>query len=201
VSTLLAIALAYLLGCIPSGVLVARARGGADLRTVGSGRTGATNALRALGKGPAAIVFLADFAKGALAVLVARAIAGGEPWPQVLAGLAAVVGHTYSLFLGFKGGRGVATGLGSLFAIAPLAGLVAVLAGAVAIALTRFVSLGSMLGASVGGLLLAGASLAGLQPRPYAAFGFAAAALIVVAHRDNIQRLRRGEERRLGQRI
>ena len=195
----LATVIAYLLGSIPSGVLVARARGGVDLMAVGSGKTGATNALRALGKGPAAVVFLADFGKGALAVLLARALTGDDAWPQVAAGLAAVFGHTYSLFLGFKGGRGVATGLGSLFALAPIPGLVAVIAGALAIALTRFVSLGSMLGAAVGGLLLAAISLAGLEPTPYAAFGFAAAAFIVVAHRDNIERLRRGQERRLGQ--
>src|SRR5438045_7602606 len=114
----------YLIGAIPTGALVARLYRRVDLTRVGSRRTGATNVLRTLGPGAAAVVFLGDFFKGTAAVALGSAFSSGDPWAMALAGLAAVFGHAYSPFIGFRGGRGVTTGLGGLLAIAPgVAGL------------------------------------------------------------------------------
>jgi acyl phosphate:glycerol-3-phosphate acyltransferase len=119
-ATALCAVVGYLLGGIPCGMIVGRARG-VDLTQTGSGSTGATNALRTLGFGPALLVFVGDFLKGVLAVLAARAIAGDAAWPQVAAATAAVIGHSYSPFIGFRGGRGVVTGMGGLVMIWPWA--------------------------------------------------------------------------------
>ncbi|HZK67374.1 MAG TPA: glycerol-3-phosphate acyltransferase, partial [Chloroflexota bacterium] len=119
-SLLLATLVSYAVGSIPPGYLVARLSGNVDLRQQGSGRTGTTNVLRTLGWKAAGLVFLGDFAKGAVAIIATRIITGGDPLADLLAGLAVMVGHNYSLYLGFKGGRGVVTGLGVLAAIAPL---------------------------------------------------------------------------------
>jgi glycerol-3-phosphate acyltransferase PlsY len=180
---------------------VARIYGGVDLTRVGSRRTGATNVLRTLGPGAAAIVFLADFLKGGLAVLLASRIWPGDLWPMALAGGASVFGHAYSPFLGFKGGRGVTTGLGALLALVPLAALPAIIVGAATITLTRYVSLGSILGTAVGGLTLCGWALATGQSLAYVAFGLVVCTFIIAAHHDNIGRLRQGTERKLGQRV
>ena len=197
----LAIVLGYLLGSIPTGVLVARLHGGVDLTRVGSRRTGATNVLRTLGPGAAAIAFLGDFLKGGLAVLAARLLWPGDPWPAALAAMAAVFGHVYSPFIGFKGGRGVTTGLSGLLVLWPAAGLLAALVGLVAIIATRYVSLGSILGTTIGGVaLVVGTLLYGLPPAD-AAFGIVIGLFIVAAHHDNIDRLLHGTERKLGQRV
>jgi glycerol-3-phosphate acyltransferase PlsY len=195
------LALGYLLGAFPTGAVVARLYGGVDLTRVGSRRTGATNVLRTLGRRAAAIVFLVDFLKGGLAVLLAALLWPGDVWPMTLAGGASVFGHAYSPFLGFKGGRGVTTGLGALLALAPGAAGAGLLVGVVAIALTRYVSLGSILGAAVGGLVLCGWALATGQSLAYLAFGLVVCTFIVAAHYDNIGRLRSGTERRLGERL
>jgi glycerol-3-phosphate acyltransferase PlsY len=193
--------LGYLLGAIPTGAVVARLYGGVDLTRVGSRRTGATNVLRTLGPGAAAIVFLGDFLKGGLAVLLAALLWPGDIWPMALAGGAAVFGHAYSPFLGFKGGRGVTTGLGALLVLAPSAAVPGLLVGVLAIALTRYVSLGSILGAAVGGLVLCGWALSAGQSLAYVAFGLVVCTFIIAAHHDNISRLLRGTERRLGERV
>src|SRR5579883_2189488 len=165
---------AYLLGAFPTGALVARARG-VDLTQHGSRRTGATNALRVLGKRAAAGILLGDALKGVLAVLLARRCLRSD-WAPPVAALLAMTGHTYSVFLGGKGGRGVATGLGALLALSPGALLVAAVAGVGTIAGTRIVSLGSLAGALAGG-----------------------AGFLLYSHRDNVARLLAGTERRLGQ--
>jgi glycerol-3-phosphate acyltransferase PlsY len=181
-------------------VVVARLWGGVDLTAVGSKRTGATNVLRTLGPAAAAGVLLGDLAKGALAVLLAAALSAGDLWAMAGAGLAAVIGHAYSPFIGFKGGRGVATGVGALLVLSPPAAGLAVLVGAVAIALTRYVSLGSILGTLTAAALLAAGVLTGGQHPAYLVFGLSVGGFIVAAHRDNIGRLLHGRERRLGQR-
>ena len=190
----------YLLGAIPTGALVARLYRRVDLTRVGSQRTGATNVLRTLGPGAAAVVFLGDFFKGTAAAALGSALAGGDPWAMALAGMAAVLGHAYSPFIGFKGGRGVTTGLGGLLAIAPGVAALGFLVGAVTIAATRYVSLGSLLGTSAAALALIAWSLASGHSAAYIAFAAVVAGFIVIAHRDNIDRLRRGTERRLGER-
>ncbi len=197
----LAALLGYLIGAIPSGVMIGRLRG-VDPRAAGSGRTGTTNALRTLGPALAAVVLLLDVAKGVAAVLVGtwigRTLGAAEAWPAALAGVAAVLGHVRSVFIRFGGGRGVATGGGAMLALAPLALLAAIPVFALLIWRTRYVSLGSIGAAAalpLGVVLLYSLGRAGVE-------GVVAAALIgavvIVAHRDNIERLRAGTERKLG---
>jgi glycerol-3-phosphate acyltransferase PlsY len=191
----------YLIGAIPTGLIVGRVYKNVDITRVGSQRTGATNVLRTLGPGAAAIVFLGDGLKGVLAVVIANALTNGDALAASLAALGAIVGHSYSIFIGFRGGRGVTPGLGALLVLAPLAALIAVALGAVLIVLTRYVSLGSIVGAASGGIVLSLLALIGLEPRPYLLYGSVAAAFIIVSHRDNIARIVSGTERRLGERV
>lgn len=197
----LAFVLGYLIGAVPSGVIVGRLRG-VDPRSGGSGRTGATNALRTLGTGLAVVVAIADLLKGVAAVLVggivAASIGGPEAWGAAVAGSAAVVGHVRSIFIGFGGGRGVATGAGAMLALAPLAVLVAVPVMTLAVWRTRYVSLGSILAALTLAVVTAALLAAGVVGVPATAAAVTIAAIVVVAHADNIARLRAGTERRLG---
>jgi glycerol-3-phosphate acyltransferase PlsY len=188
---------AYLCGSIPVGVLVARASGGPDPRTIGSGRTGGTNALRALGRRWAAVVVLGDLAKGAGPVLVARLVTG-DPVVEVLTGLAAVIGASRSIFLGFGGGRGVGTGVGTMLVIQPVAMLIAAPVFVGVILLTRYVSLGSLLGSAAllpaMGLIWLVAN--GSVPPAYLLYAAVGPALIWLTHADNIERLIKGTERK-----
>ena len=193
---LLAALIGYLLGGIPSGMLVARARG-VDLTQVGSKKTGATNVLRTLGPAAAAAVFLGDFFKAVVAVLVVRWLFG-DAWANVVAAVAAVIGHGFSPYIGFRGGRGVTPGLGGLAVISLPIFALALLTGIVVIALTRFVSLGSMLGTIVAAAVLVYMVGTGGWPVAYGAFALGAAAFILVSHHDNIKRLLQGRERKLG---
>src|SRR5438105_6125295 len=152
---LLAAVIGYLLGSIPTGMVVAKVYRNVDLTAHGSGRTGATNVLRTLGRGAAAVAFLGDFLKGALAVLLAKyVIAPDSSWVEMIAAIGAVVGHSYSVFIGFKGGRGVVTGLGATIVAVPVFALIAFIIGIALVAITRYVSLGSVVGAALGALLL-----------------------------------------------
>jgi len=193
----LLVILAYLCGSIPVGVLVARASGGPDPRTIGSGRTGGTNALRALGRRWAAVVVLGDLAKGAIPVLLAR-IVTGDPAMEVLTGLAAVIGASRSIFLGFGGGRGVGAGVGTMLVIQPLAVLIAAPVFVVVILVTRYVSLGSLLGSAAllpaMGLIWLVAN--GAVPPAYLVYAAVGPALIWLTHADNIERLIKGTERK-----
>jgi acyl phosphate:glycerol-3-phosphate acyltransferase len=188
--------LGYLLGAIPSGVLVGRLRG-VDPRETGSGRTGTTNAMRSLGMRWAAVVALLDVAKGAVAVLLGGAL-GPDAWGAAIAGVAAVVGHVRSVFIGFGGGRGVATGAGAMLVLAPLAVLAAVPEFAAIVAATRLVSLGSI-SAAVTVALVAGALYAiGWVGIVAVVAATLIGLVVIVAHADNIGRLLSGTERRLG---
>jgi glycerol-3-phosphate acyltransferase PlsY len=190
----------YLLGAIPTGMIVARVYRNVDLTAHGSGRTGATNVLRTLGKGAAAVAFAGDFLKGMLAVLVAKyLIAPDNTWIWMIAAIAAVVGHSYSVFIGFKGGRGVVTAFGASVVAAPVLMLIAFAIGLVFVGFTRYVSLGSVVGAILGGLLMCGLAYAQSDPT-WALWGVLIGGFIVVAHKDNIERLRAGTERKLGER-
>src|SRR6187399_3781869 len=188
--------IAYLAGSIPVGVIVARLVGGPDLRSVGSGRTGGTNALRALGRKWAAVVVLGDLLKGAVPVLLARYVTG-DPLVEVLCGSAAVTGAIWSVFAGFRSGRGVGTGVGTMLVIQPVAVLLATLVFIVVILLTRYVSLGSLLGsaAMVPAMLLV-LLVVPTTPLPYVLYSAVGAALIWLAHADNIDRLIHGRERK-----
>jgi glycerol-3-phosphate acyltransferase PlsY len=188
--------LAYLAGSIPVGAIVARRVGGPDLRSVGSGRTGGTNALRALGRKWAAVVVVGDLLKGALPVLVARLLTG-DPLVEVLCGAAAVTGAIWSIFAGFRSGRGVGTGVGTMLVIQPLAVVLAAPVFVVAILLTRYVSLGSLLGsAAMFPVMLLFLLIAPGTPLPYVIYAAVGAALIWLAHADNIDRLLHGTERK-----
>lgn len=194
---LLLVGIAYLAGSVPSGVLVARLSGGPDPRTIGSGRTGGTNALRALGRKRAFVVVVMDLAKGALPVLLARDVTG-DAVVEVACGVGAVLGASRSIFLRFGGGRGVGTGVGTMLVIQPLAVAVAFPVFAIVIGLTRYVSLGSLLG-SLSVVLTVGAWWAaggGAVPAAYPLYAAIGGALVWLAHADNIERLLRGTERK-----
>jgi glycerol-3-phosphate acyltransferase PlsY len=186
----------YLIGSIPVGSIVARGAGGPDLRAIGSGRTGGTNALRALGRKWAAVVVLGDLAKGAVPVLVARYLTG-DPLVEVLCGGAAVTGAIWSIFAGFRSGRGVGTGVGTMLVIQPVAVLLATPVFIVVILLTRYVSLGSLLGsAAMFPAMLLVLLVVPDTPLPYVLYSAVGAALIWLAHADNIDRLLHGTERK-----
>lgn len=197
-SALLFAAAGYACGSVPVGVIVARAIGGPDPRTVGSGRTGTTNALRALGPGGAAIVVVGDLLKGVVPVALAALIADGNLAVEAAAGIAAVIGSCRSVFLAFGGGRGVMTLAGTMLVIRPEALLVAAPAFAVTVLATRYMSVGSLVGCAslpVGvvaiGILSTGAIAWG--ELVYATLG---AAIVWIAHADNLDRLVHGTERR-----
>jgi glycerol-3-phosphate acyltransferase PlsY len=188
---------AYIGGSIPFGVIVARISGGPDPRTIGSGRTGGTNALRALGRKWATVVVVGDLLKGAVPVVLAR-IVTGQPVVEVACAFAAVVGASRSVFLGFGGGRGVGTGVGTMLIIEPITILVAGPVFVVVILITRYVSLGSLLASAAMfpamGILWLVAS--GAVPPAYIVYAAAGPALIWLAHADNIDRLIHGTERK-----
>lgn len=192
----LALLAAYLAGAVPIGWLVARAFGVSDIRRHGSGNIGATNVLRTLGRVPAVATLVADVLKGYLAVMLGSVLAGGEPSITAASAVAAVVGNCWSVFLGFRGGKGVATGLGALLRTVPLATLAALPVFVAVVATTRYVSLGSLLGAACVPL---GAVMLG-YPRASAVAALAVAAIVTARHHANIARLRAGTESRLGQR-
>lgn len=192
----LAVVTAYLVGAVPVGWLVARAFGIGDLRRHGSGNIGATNVLRTLGRWPAVVTLAGDVAKGYLAVVLGAVLGGGEPAPTALATVAAVAGNCWSVFLGFRGGKGVATGLGALLHTVPLATLAALPPFVAIVATTRFVSLGSVLAALCVPL---GAWLLG-YPASHVVAAAAVAAIVIGRHHANIARLLAGTESRLGQR-
>ena len=186
--------LGYLLGSIPSGWLAGRWLKDIDLRELGSCSTGATNVLRQVGKGPALVVFLIDVGKGAAAVLIARALGLGD-WIQVLAGLTALAGHIWPVWLGFKGGKAVATGLGMFLGLAWPVGLASFGVFMAVFSLSRLVSLASVLAAITLPLLMA----AGSGSKANLVVALVAMLLVLWRHRSNIQRLLNGTEPKLGQ--
>jgi glycerol-3-phosphate acyltransferase PlsY len=186
---------AYLAGAIPFSFLVARARG-VDLRKVGSGNVGGANVWRSCGFGPFVVAAALDILKGALPTLGALRLLPGRPVVAILVGLAAILGHSFSVFLSFKGGKAVATSTGVLLAIAPLLIPFGVVAWALAFLITRISSVASLTAAGVVLLLGTGFYLGGRMPLPYAVFIWALGVLIVYLHRENIQRLLAGTENR-----
>jgi glycerol-3-phosphate acyltransferase PlsY len=196
VQTLLLLSGAYLLGSIPFSFLVARVFGVKDVRTVGSGNVGATNVMRQAGKTAGLIAFLLDAAKGALAALMAQRFEDPSSPVVPAAAAMAVLGHMYPVWLGFRGGKGVATGAGAFLPLAPFATLAALLAFALALALTRYVSVASI----VGTLTLAVVTFATPSSPALRMSALALASFIVWRHRANLRRLAAGTENRLGSR-
>lgn len=203
------VVLGYLLGAIPFGLLIAKRQAKVDVRQHGSGKTGATNVLRTAGRKAATLAAALDVSKGVLAVVFAGLIVGrdylvvgdfglGMLVAQVLAALAAVAGHNWSVFLGFKGGRGVATFFGGLVALCPVA---AIFGGEILIigaGLTRFASLGSIAGAVGTYAILVPLTIMNGFPIEYLFYALVGTIIILIMHRDNIARLLSGKERKLG---
>lgn len=201
----------YLAGSFPSGVIVGKLYG-VDVQAHGSGHTGATNVLRTAGGKAAAIVLILDIAKGALAVLLARFLlfpASANPvgldlalWAEPIAGLAAILGHNFSLFLRFKGGRGVATGGGAALAMNPLVIALALPLGALPVVFTRYVSLGSITAAAVCAISELVFVLTRIDPNwAHFTYMLVGGVGIIAAHYDNIGRLLNGTERKIGQKV
>lgn len=193
--TILAVLISYLLGSISFSILIAKWVKGIDIRNHGSGNAGATNTLRVLGKGPGAAVFLLDIAKGVLAVWLAKWIAGGD-WAPVLCGLAAIAGHNWPVFFGFKGGKGIATTVGVMVTLAFIPSLIAGLVAIILIAVTRYVSLGSL----IFSFLLPVFILVMDDPSSYFLGSLVICVLAFVRHRKNIVKLIQGNENKLGAR-
>lgn len=185
---------AYLLGSVPFSFLVARWFGVKDVRQVGSGNVGATNVMRSAGRGAGLLAFLLDAGKGAAAAWLASLVEPGTSPLPPLAAVAAVLGHMYPVWLGFRGGKGVATGAGAFVPLAPAATAGSFVAFAVTAALTRYVSLGSIAGA----IALATLAFALGSPPAVAWAAAIVAALVIWKHRGNLQRLARGTESRVG---
>lgn len=191
---ILTVILGYAVGSVPFAFLLARRRG-VDVRRAGSGNVGAANVLRTTGATAAAVVMCLDVMKGALAVIVAQRLTSGPATP-VAAGLAAVVGHIYPVWLGFRGGKGVATAAGAFGVLVPVALAVAGGVFVLSVCVTRYISVGSI----AGGVSLAAATAAGGAPGVVVSGAVVAAALIVHRHRGNLARVIAGTERRVGER-
>jgi glycerol-3-phosphate acyltransferase PlsY len=196
-------ALAYLFGSIPVGYLLVRIFRKQDIRTVGSGNIGATNVLRSGGKGLGAATFVLDVVKGSGAVLLGAYLAAPmiPSWPprnvEALAALFAVLGHMFPIWLHFRGGKGVATGFGVFLVASPLAALAAITVFAIMLALSRYVSLSSILGAA-SFPVFAWLTVSGPRPAFFIAVQIAVASLIIFKHLPNIRRLLSGTEHRFG---
>jgi acyl phosphate:glycerol-3-phosphate acyltransferase len=188
-----------LIGAVPWGFLAGKASRGIDLRAVGSGGTGATNVLRTLGPRASAVVALLDILKGLLPVVLARS-AGFDPAWVAAAAVATVVGHCWSPFIGFKGGKGVATGAGAAIALFPYVLVIVPVMGFV-VWTTKYVSLGSLIAAGLGALLAVIYAAAGRLDWIFAIAIVAIGGIIAVRHESNIRRLMQGSERRIGETI
>jgi acyl phosphate:glycerol-3-phosphate acyltransferase len=200
--------IAYLLGSFPTGYIAVKQLKGIDIREVGSGSTGATNVLRTLGKGPGAFVLVLDSLKGVLAIALVYWLFTiqnyipptvdaqvWQPWVVILAGLAAILGHSKSIFLGFTGGKSVAISLGILLAMSWHIGLATAGVFAVVVAISRIVSLSSIVGAIAVSIFMVILH----QPLPYILFGIAGGLYVILRHRPNIERLFAGTEPKIGQ--
>ena len=189
--------IAYFLGSIPFGYLIVRARSGADIRETGSGGTGATNVSRRAGKGAGVLTLILDGLKGVAAILIGRLILGESSSLIAGAAILVIVGHMFPIWLGFRGGKGVATGVGVFLVLAPFAVLAAGVIFLVIVILTRYVSLGSITAAATIPLFVwLQQGLVSPVSNPWATMfaAVAAASLIIFAHRENIRRLLQGTE-------
>ena len=188
----------YLFGGIPFGLIVGRLAGVGDVRQRGSGKTGFTNSLRAMGWKWALIVVIGDTTKGAAAVLIGRLVLD-DPWAAALAGVAAVIGHIFPVYAGFRGGRGVATAFGAFLAVSPPAALVVVAFSIAILAIFRYASLMSVIGVFAGFLAVVGLVYLERLAAPYLVFALLTMLAVEISHVGNIRRLLAGTEPKLGQ--
>jgi glycerol-3-phosphate acyltransferase PlsY len=196
---LFVVVIAYLIGSIPFGYLIVRTKGGGDVRQTGSGGTGATNVSRRAGKAAGVLTLLLDASKGVAAVLIAQTVSDND-WVRAAAAIAVIVGHIFPVWLGFRGGKGVATGVGVFLVLAPIALLCAGVVFVSIVFFTRYVSLGSMTAAALIPLFVWLQNVF-VEPvadfRPLLTAAVVGALLIIFAHRGNIERLARGTESRI----
>lgn len=190
----LALLLAFLCGSIPFGVLIGRSRG-VDVRAVGSGNIGTTNVWRALGPVAGGIVFALDVAKGVAGPLLGKWLIPDLEWGIALCGIAAVLGHTFSPFLGFKGGKGIATSLGAMLGLMPLVGVLIFAFWGVVLAFTRMISAASVVCCVALPIL----AIALGAPWPYFGVALAMSVVAFVKHLPNLKRIKAGVEPRIGQ--
>jgi len=190
--------LAYLLGSISWGYMLLQWKMGVDVREYGSGSTGMSNVLRTGGVKAAVVVLTLDIAKGVIAVVIARVVIGTTA-AEVAAALLVLMGHNWPVFLQFKGGRGILTALGGLAIMAPLPAILATATFLAVTALSRYISLGSVIGVLIGAISVLVLALADVHSNTYMVYGFIACAIIIWQHRGNLKRIREGNERRIGQ--
>lgn len=188
------IIIAYLIGSIPTGILVAKISGAPDPRTIGSGNIGATNVMRTAGKGAAIITLLSDILKGALPVIIAKYFFGSSAIIISLTAFAAFFGHIFPLFLGFKGGKGVATCLGVYLSIAPIQAIIALAVFVLIVGITRYVSLGSI----VSPFLIIILFWFFPYTKAYIPLAIAIFLLVLIRHAENVKRLLKGTENKIG---
>ena len=194
----LILAVAYLIGSIPSGYLIVRATEGEDVREKGSGGTGATNVSRSAGKGAGILTLILDVIKGVFVVFLARILSDGlfpyADWTIALAGVLAILGHIFPVWLRFRGGKGVATALGVFLMLEPIVVVIALVVFAITFALTRYVSLASLVAISSITIAILALTLFDPFELPNAIAALLSAGLVIFAHRANIQRLIAGSE-------
>lgn len=190
-TTILALAAAYLIGAVPFGFLLVKWRTGRDVRSLGSGNIGATNVLRTTGRLAGAVTLLLDIGKGFLAVWLAARLTAGSPLGTSAAALAVMAGHAFPVFLGFRGGKAVASFLGAFLYLSPLAVLASLAVFVAAVARTRYISMGSILSA---GCFPLAAWLIDHPPLPVVTAAALGGAFIIWRHKENIARLRAGTE-------
>lgn len=194
IEVLILILTAYLIGSIPTGIVIARLSGAPDPRTIGSGNIGATNVMRAAGKGAAIITLLSDILKGALPVIIAKYFLGSSAIVISLAAFAAFFGHIFPIFLGFKGGKGVATCLGVYLGIAPIQALIALAVFILIVGITRYVSLGSI----AASFLIIILFWFFPYTKAYIPLAIVIFLLVLIRHAENVKRLLNGTENKIG---
>ena len=190
--------LGYGVGSIPVGLIVGRVARGIDIRQYGSGKTGFTNVLRTVGTRWGVVALIGDLAKGALPVVVARLLAD-DPYLQATAGLAAAVGHDWPALAGFQGGRGVSTSFGAALAMSPIAAAALLPVGIGLVAYTRIMTVMTVGMTPVLAIVFVALAVAGYHSWAYAVYAVVAAVMVIVLHRENIERLIAGTEPRLGE--
>ena len=194
---LLMILMGYLMGSMPTGLVIGWIFRRIDVRTYGSGKTGMTNVLRTAGLPAAALVIFLDMGKAIMAVVIAR-IVTDSPGVEAASGIFILIGHIWSVFIKFGGGRGTAPGWGALIILSPIADLVATVSGLFLVWTTRYVSVGSMVGCSLGCVTLIILAILGDVHLEYIFYGVVGGSLVISKHIDNIKMLRKGTERKLG---
>jgi glycerol-3-phosphate acyltransferase PlsY len=193
----LAIVISYFIGALPFGFILGKIVHGVDVRAYGSGRTGMTNVLRSAGVKVAIVVLALDVSKGVFAVVVARMLTDSDA-VEVASAITTIIGHNWSIFLRFTGGRGTATGFGGLILMAYPANIIAVVVALPVIAISRYVSLGSIIGTSVAAISTVVLAMTGYVSPVYSTYPLIGGFIIVVQHRQNIQRLWNGNELKIG---